>query len=76
MASRKFEKGSEEFNFFGDFFKFVQNHFVPENTDTYWSSLLDESKALSEKYCGTFYTMMILAFIDYIEEVRNEDDEG
>lgn len=76
MASKKFEKGSDEFNFFGDFFKFVQNHYVPENTDTYWNNLLEESQILSRKYRGTFYTMMILAFIDYAEEVRGDNDEG
>ena len=74
MESKKFEKGSEEFNFFGEFFKFVQKYYVPENTDTYWTGLADDSQALSQKYKGEFYVAMILAFVDYVEKARGDDE--
>jgi len=71
MASKKFEKDSEEFQFFKEFYKFVQDYYIPENTEEYWDGFVDESKRISEKYRGNFYVTMLLAFTEYAEGVVN-----
>lgn len=72
MASVKFEKGSQEFQFFRDFWVFVQDFFIPEDDGVYWDSVLKRSQELESKYSGDFFQSMILAFIDYAERKVKE----
>jgi len=71
MASKKFEKDSEEFQFFKEFYKFVQDYYIPENTEEYWNGFIEEQRRIAEKYRGKFYVTMLLAFNDYLEGVVN-----
>lgn len=72
MASKKFEKGSEEFNFFAEFYKFVQKYYIPEPAEDYWAKMMEDARQLSKKYRGGFYTTMLLAFIDYAGDRKDE----
>ena len=47
MASAKFNKGSEEWMMFTDFWNLCQKYWIVENTDEYWDSLVDCTNELS-----------------------------
>lgn len=50
MASEKFEKGSEEWMMFLDFWNLCQKYWLVENTDEYWDSLVNSTREFYEKY--------------------------
>ena len=45
-------KGSEIFAFFGDFYKFLGEHYEPENTDDYWESMMNDTEKILGKYAA------------------------
>lgn len=49
---KKIEKGTEEFEFFGDLFAFKQEFYVPEyqGCDWYWKDMVGKADAISRKY--------------------------
>lgn len=73
MASKKFEKGSEEFLFFMEFWQMVQKYYIPEDSDEYWDDLLSQAAKLTKKYQGSFYSLLTMAFIDYVERISKDD---
>lgn len=46
----KLNKGTEIFKFFGEFYNFLSDHYVPENTDEYWESTRVKSEEILKKY--------------------------
>lgn len=50
MASEKFEKGSEEWMMFLDFWNLCQKYWIVENTDEYWDSIVNSTREFYEKY--------------------------
>lgn len=50
MASKRFEKGSEEWDLFQDYWKLCQRFWVPEEKDDYWASLLKALDDFQDKY--------------------------
>ena len=76
MASKRFDKDSEEFKFFADFWKMVQAYYVPEDSDEYWDSLLSASALMGKKYQGKLYKCMIQGFLDYAEAMNKENLHG
>ena len=78
MASTKFEKGSKEFNWFGDFWQIVQKYWIPEaQDDAYWESLVADINNLYEKYKADekmehFCKRMAVAYLEFLEE-ENRD---
>lgn len=69
MASTKFQKGSEEFMLFQDFWKLCQKYWIVENTDNYWNDLVKESNEFVEKYkCMALSKCLALAFMDAKEK--------
>ena len=50
MASKKFERGSEEWMMFTDFWNLCQKYWIVENTDEYWDSLVNNAREFYEKY--------------------------
>lgn len=50
MASQRFEKGSMEFEWFADFWKITQDHWMPEDSDDYWTSLVNDADGMMQKY--------------------------
>lgn len=43
-------KGSEAFQFFADYYKFLGEYYEPENTEEYWETVIEGSNALAQKY--------------------------
>lgn len=73
MASKKFDKNSEEFKFFGEFWKWTQEHYIPEKSDEYWEELLVSAGEISNKYkANKLFPKLIVAVINYLEEVNKE----
>lgn len=72
MAGKKFEKGSEEFRFFGEFWQMVQKYYLPDNSGEYWTPLLTDAAMLGKKYDGLFFKCIIQGFLDYAEKVSKE----
>lgn len=50
MAEVKFNKGSEEWLMFTDFWKLCQKYWQVESSDEYWESLIDCTNDFYEKY--------------------------
>lgn len=73
MAGKKFEKGSEEFRFFGEFWQMVQKYYLPDNSGEYWTPLLTDAAMLGKKYDGIFYRNIIQGFINYAEQYCKEN---
>lgn len=63
-----FKKGSDEFNFMGEFYNFCKKFYEPKDTKKYWSELVAEAESLNKKYGETEFTSeLILGFINYAE---------
>ena len=50
MAAVKFDKGSEEWMMFMDFWKLCQKHWEPEDNDRYWDNLIKDCDDFFKKY--------------------------
>lgn len=72
MAGKKFEKGSEEFRFFGEFWQMVQKYYLPDNSGEYWTPLLTDAAMLGKKYDGLFFKCIIQGFLDYAEKASKK----
>lgn len=44
------ERGTEEFELFGDYFKICKKYWQVESTDEYWEHLIDDCNEFCEKY--------------------------
>ena len=53
MASKKLEKGSEEWMFFMDFWKFHQDYYSADNCDDWYVEMMNAGEKLIEKYSKT-----------------------
>ena len=71
MASKKFEKGSEEWQFFQDYWNFRQKYYEADNDDSWWDEFIRESTDLEKKYRNSeisFYAnKLIVAHIDDVD---------
>lgn len=50
MAAAKFNKGSEEWMMFTDFWQLCQKYWEVENADEYWERLIADTNSFCEKY--------------------------
>lgn len=50
MASVKFNKGSEEWLMFMDFWNLCQEYWNPENNDNYWDGMVNRVDEFYKKY--------------------------
>lgn len=53
MASKKFEKGSEEWQFFNDYYKFRQQFYEADNEEEWFREFMKSGETLIEKYSKT-----------------------
>lgn len=67
MAAQRFEKGSEEWQMFMDFWQLCQKYYVPEETEEYWQSVIDGGNAFIKKYNTSFARGLFMAFHMEIE---------
>lgn len=65
---RKIEKNSDEWKFFGEFYRMVENFHDPEDNDAYWDELCKEAIRLGETYKG-IAPKLVVAFINYQQEL-------
>ena len=56
MASKKLEKGSEEWMFFMDFWKFHQDYYKADNCDDWYIEMMNAGEKLIEKYSKTEFS--------------------
>ena len=64
MAEVKFQKGSEEWYLFMDFWNLCQKHWNPEDNDEFWEKLIDDINAFTMKYNTNFATKLAHAFLE------------
>ena len=72
MGSVKFEKGSQEFLFFSEFWQMVQKYYEPDDTDEYWENLDDHANNLANKYDNKFFDALIVTFVDAMAKKLEE----
>ena len=69
MAAVKFNKGSEEWMMFTDFWQLCQKHWEVELTDRYWDDLISDANDIYAKYSKIpLARRMINAFLNVKEE--------
>lgn len=56
--------------FMQDFWALAKKYWIPENTDTYWETLINDCRRLSQKYTDPFAEDMLITFIN------NREKEG
>lgn len=77
MASAKIEKGSEEWMFFMDFWKFHQDYYKADNCDDWYIRMMDAGEKLIEKYSKTEFSdfargLVFEHFAEVERKARNE----
>ena len=73
MAAIKFNKGSEEWLMFMDYWNLCQNNWGIENNNEYWLNLINATDDFIQKYKGSIFAKKIaIAFLDAQEERRKQ----
>lgn len=73
MAEVKFQKGSEEWQMFVDYWNLCQKHWNVEYTDEYWENLIEDANKFCEKYKDyKFARQVALAFLNTQEIIFKE----
>ncbi|MBO7283824.1 MAG: hypothetical protein J6U71_02030 [Bacteroidales bacterium] len=68
-----FEKDSQEFVMFQDFWNICKKYWVLDDTDEFWESVIEEVNLFCKKYGNEkFPRGMGLTLIDYLESQRKE----
>lgn len=71
IVKKNIEKGSEEWQFFQDFWRFRQKYYEPEERDEWFEEIVAESTKLYAKYQNTdfkdFAKALIIAHIDDVD---------
>ena len=77
MASAKIEKGSEEWMFFMDFWKFHQDYYKADNCDDWYVEMMNAGEELIEKYSKTEFSCFArgLVFEHFAEVERKARNE-
>jgi hypothetical protein len=75
MASKRFEKNSEEWQMFTEFWSLCQKYWIPDKDDEYWKSVTEESIAFGEKYKTEFAKKLVFALLDSLEDKRKRELE-
>lgn len=71
MASVKFQKGSEYFSLFMDFWQLCQKHWQPEDNDKYWDNVIRDVDYFCKKYDNDFFPRALaLVLVDDLERRR------
>ena len=71
MASKKFDKNSEEFKFFGEFWKWTQAHYIPEDSDEWWKETVESASEICNRYKDhKLFPKLISTVLDYLGEVN------
>ena len=69
----KFEKGSEQWQLFVDYYKFIQDYGAPEDSDDWWQELFTKSTELCYKYGNQQYIRdLVMAHVNELERKAKE----
>ena len=73
---KAFNKGTEIFNFFADFYNYLSDHYEPENTEEYYDSLLHKADELLAKYSKCDFILLakglLLVVAVYMSDVKGK----
>ena len=70
---KQFQKGTEEFMMFADFYELCKRFWIPEDTDEYWEELVTESQKFSQKYDSVYARHFAQGLIGALEEVNRKE---
>ena len=45
-------KGTEMYEFFGDYYRFLSQFYEPEESEEYWEAMMNDTKRILEKYAA------------------------
>jgi predicted nucleic acid-binding Zn ribbon protein len=69
----KFEKGSEKWQLFVDYYKFIQDYGAPEDSDEWWQELFTASTQLCNKFrSGEYIRDLVMAHVNELERKAKE----
>lgn len=71
MASKRFEKGSEEWSMFREYWALCQQLWQPEGNDEYWEQVIYSTNEFYKKYKENneiFAKEIALALVDTLDE--------
>lgn len=75
MAEFKFQKGTEEWLMFMDYWNLCQRHWIVEKADDYWEQLIRETNVFIAKYENIELAKnMALAFMNTQEQKLKEQN--
>ena len=76
----KLSKGSEVFQFFGDYYKFLSDFYVPETNDNYYDKMIHASDDILQKYAKCDFVALVkgilLVTVIYLGEIKAKDAKG
>ena len=71
MASKKFEKGSEEWQFFNDYYKFRQQYYEADNGEQWFEEMVHVGEEIIEKYHNTEIAKFVQSLVfSHFEDVE------
>ena len=71
---KKYGKGTQEFNFFMEFWQLLQKYAEPDGIDSFWDEAIHSFSALQEKYKDVFFTKNII--VGYMDALSDRSKAG
>ena len=63
MLKKKLDKATKEFEMFQEYWKIIQDFYIPEETDEYWEEINRTLNEFSRRH-GKFAYDLAIAFLD------------
>lgn len=73
MSAIKLQKGTEEFEMFRDYWKMLEENWGVEDSEVYWTKVIEDTDTFYRKYETEFSKELALALINELE--RKAKDE-
>ena len=75
MASKKFQKGSDEYVMMVDYWNLYQSLAIPEDNDDYWEMAVEKNMEFTAKYDKRKFVMdLSMALMDELERISKKED--
>lgn len=62
-----FDKDSEHYRFFREFYKFTCKYAEPEQSDEFWNEVTSEANELTEKYNNNYYRYLVIVHLEMLQ---------
>lgn len=69
---KQFQKGTEEFQMFADFYELCKKFWIPEEADEYWEKLLYESESFYRKYNSAYAKHLAIGLLEALDELSKK----